>query len=191
MAKLTLVTGPATTVITADDLKTHSRISFPDEDDYLRQLLDIAETAAEDNTWRRLLTQTWDQKFDRFANPLTLRNPPVQSITSVTYVDTAGVTQTLSTDIYEQGEDHEIGTVRLKSDQQWPTVQSHQDVVTVRFVAGYGDDTEDVPVKIRHAIRLHATHHWRNREGQPMPRAWKDLLSPYSVRRFFTDKSEF
>ncbi len=183
MAKLTLITAPATRLVTAEDLTVHSRIDMAEEDSYLEQLLDAAEADAEEYTWRRFLTQTWDQYFDGFSDPLPLRYPPLAEVTSVKSIDTAGDTQTLSTDVYEVGSQLGIGVVRRKDSQEWPSTQLHEDVVIVRFVCGYGDP-EDVDERIKQAIRLHATHHFRYREGQPMTDSWKDLLSPFRVREF-------
>lgn len=183
MAKLDLITAPTTRLVTAEDLAVHSRIDLAGEDSYLEKLLDAGEADAEEYTCRKFLTQTWDQYFDGFEDPVCLRYPPLASVTSVEYVDPDGDTQTLSTDVYEVGSQLGIGAVRRKVDQDWPDTQSHEDVVTVRFVCGYGDP-EDVDERIKQAIRVHALHHFRYREGQKMTVTWKDLLSPFRVKAF-------
>ena len=189
MAKITLVTAPADRLITAADLRAHSRIDDSGEDEYLEQLIDSAVAVAQACTWRRFVTQTWDQSFDGFANPLCLRYPPLVSVTSVTYIDIAGDTQTLSTDIYEVGQVDGLDVVRLKNDQSWPTTQAHADVVTVRTVVGYGDPA-DVPQDIKHAVRLHAASFYEHREGvilfgsaqSSIPESFYSLLFPYQVQ---------
>jgi len=70
MAKIELVTAPTGRVVTPGDLRTHARIDATDEDAYLEELLDAAQDEAESFTWRKLLTQTWDQYFDEFDDPL-------------------------------------------------------------------------------------------------------------------------
>ena len=184
MAKLTLETAQTLRLVSADDLCSHCRIDAPDEDEYLEGLLDAAEADAEDYTDRRFLTQTWDQYFDGFNDPLYLRYPPLQSVTSVKYIDTAGVEQTLSTSVYEVGSERGVGVVRRKYDQDWPSTRGHEDVVIVRCKVGYGDDCVDVPDRIRHAVRLHAAHQYRYREGQPMPDGFRRLLSAFVVKEF-------
>jgi uncharacterized phiE125 gp8 family phage protein len=185
MAKLTLVTGPVGRVISADDIRTHARIDATDEDSHLESLSDAAEDEAEAYTWRKLLTQTWDQYFDGFADPLFLRFPPLHSsgVTSVTYTDSNGDAQTLATSVYEEGEEDGIAVVRRKYNQDWPTTRSHKDVVTVRFVCGYGA-TSDVPERIKQAIRLHAAHFYRHREGELLPAAFFRLLDPFRVNKW-------
>lgn len=181
MADITLVTAADDRVITPSDLRTHSRIDDTAEDSYLEQLIDSATQAAESYTWRRFVTQTWDQSFNAFCDPLVLRYPPLVSVTSVTYIDGAGDTQTLSTDVYETGRVNGLDVVRRKYSQVWPTTQAHADVVTVRMVVGYGDP-DDVPEKIKDAVRVHADHHFKTRGGQVMPDGFYSLLYPFQVR---------
>ena len=189
MVKLSLVTAPTTRLVTAEELTVHSRIDIAEEDDYVEKLIDAAEAEAEEYTARKFLTQTWDQYCDGFTDPLVLHFPPLSSVTSVTYIDADGDTQTLSTDVYETGSQLGSGVVRRKYDdnnvlRDWPTdVRTHEDVVIVRFVCGYGDP-EDVDERIKQAIRLHATHYFRYREGQKMTDSWENLLSPFRVRGF-------
>lgn len=185
MAKLTLVTGPTGRVISADDIRTHARIDATDEDTYLEGLSDAAEAEAEAYTWRKLLQQTWDQTYDAFADPLFLRYPPLHfsGVTSVTYTDSNGDAQTLATSVYEAGEEDGIAVVRRKYNEVWPTPRSHEDVVTVRFVCGYGAASA-VPERIKQAIRIHAAHYYRNREGEAPPEAFFRLLNPFCVNKW-------
>jgi len=183
MAKLVIVTEPDGRVVSAADLYVHCRIDADDEEGYLEDLSDDAQAAAEYVTRRKFLTQTWDQSFDYFDDPLWLSYPPVSSVTSVTYTDQAGDTQTLSTDVYELGEVDGINVVRRKYDQVWPVTRAHTDVVTVRFVCGYGAAT-DVPREIIQAIELHAGWYHRNREGDTPPAAFQNKLGSYRAMRF-------
>lgn len=185
MSKLVLVTAPTVQPVTPQDVIDHSRVSTHQEDRLLGTMVSEAQNVVEETTWRRLITQTWDQFFDWWTDPLPLTWSPVQSITSITYVDENGDTQTLSTDIYELGDHNGLGIVRRKFDQVWPTVRSQQDAITVRHVCGYGDAAGDVPGSLRSAIRIHAAYSYINREGEePMPKAFDDLIGIESARRF-------
>lgn len=185
MSQLTLVTGPTVLPVTAQDVIDHSRINTHQEDRLLGTLVAEAQHIVEETTWRKLITQTWDQQFNWWSDPLCLQHSPVQSITSITYIDEDGDTQTLSTDIYELGDDNGLGIVRRKFDQVWPTVRSHPDAITVRHVVGYGDAATDVPGSLRSAIRIHAAYSYVNREGEePMPQAFDDLIGIESARRW-------
>lgn len=185
MSKLVLVTAPAIPAVTAQDVIDHSRISTHQEDRLLGQMVTEAQNVVEETTWRKLITQTWDQFFDWWSDPLHLQHSPVQSITSITYLDSDGATQPLADTVYELGDDNGLGIVRRKFDQVWPTLRYHPDSITVRYVCGYGDAASDVPGSLRSAIRIHAAYSYVNREGEePMPKAFDDLIGIESARRW-------
>lgn len=100
-----------------------------------------------------LINTTCVDRFDTLSD-MYLRWSPVQSITSITYVDSTSTTQTLSTSVYELGHIDGIGVVREKYDQDFPTVRGQEDDVTVTYVAGYGTSASSVPMRIRHAVSL-------------------------------------
>lgn len=183
--KLSLVTAATELPVSVAEMKDRSRISTSSEDALIAEMLEEATRAAEEYTWSRFISQTWDAYCDRFAD---LKNglpyPPASSVTSVTYVDTDGDTQTVSTDTWELGEEMGIGVVRLKYDQSWPTdVRSHSDAVIVRLICGYGAASA-VPQGIKAAIILHAGAAYECREQFDSPRAFCNLLGPYSYRSF-------
>ena len=178
--KIVLYAAPTDRPVTPDDVMAHSRIDACDEVEFLAGLIAEAITAAEVYTRRRFCTQTWDQYFDAFTDPLRLSYPPLSSVTSITYTDTDEAEQTVETSVYELGEDNGIGLVRLQYNEDWPTdVLNQPDSVKVRFVCGYGAASA-VPGPIKAAIRVHAAHHFLHREGEEaVPKAFYDLLSPY------------
>ncbi|MFA7121888.1 MAG: phage head-tail connector protein [Bacilli bacterium] len=181
MAIRTLYAAPTGNVVPIATLAAHLRIDSRDEDAVLNDLLREAVAAVEDATRRRLLTQTWDESFDDFTDPLMLSEQPVSSITSVTYTDSNGDTQTLSTSIYELGKLNGWSVVRKKYDQNWPSTRAHEDVVTVRYVVGYGT-AASVPDSLLKAVRVHAAWNHRHREGEPIPDGFYHLISPYRLR---------
>lgn len=183
MSKASLVTAPTGDVVTVADLKVHCRIDGSDEDAYLATLLDNAEAEAEAYLWQKLLTQTWNEYFDGFTDPLKLRYGPVSSIGTLTYTDSNGASQTLATSVYELGQVDGVYVVRRKYNQTWPDTRSHEDVVTVPYICGYGA-ANAVPERIKHAIRLHAATAYRNREDGAPPEAFFRLLGPYRLNRW-------
>ena len=184
MAKTELVTGPTVEPVTVADLLEHSRIDSHEEDGFLKTLLADALKAVEDRTWWKLITQTWDQYFDEWDDLLVLDHQPVQSLTQITYTDAAGNSQTLSSSIYELGEWNGLGVVRRQYDQNWPTARGHEDVITVRYVCGYGDAASDVPENLRAAIRLHAHHSYKYRGQESLPGVFYSLTDADTARRF-------
>jgi len=193
MAKLVLDTAPTGTgrIVTPDDVRAHARIDLTDEDVVLERLIDTAQAAAEEYTWRRLLKQVWDQYEDGFVDPIPLRYPPLHSdgISAITYTDANGDSQTLSTDTYETGEVDGVPVVRRKYNQTWPTTRDHEDVVKITYTCGY-DTAADVPEKIKQAVRIHVAWHYEHREGQnavgtaiTMPPTFYHLLREYRLAR--------
>jgi uncharacterized phiE125 gp8 family phage protein len=163
---LALTTGPAVEPVTAAELKDHCRIDTDADDDYIDSLLLAARLDTEMVQHRQLITATYTLKMDRFPREdyIDLPRPPAQSVTSITYVDDSGVTQTLSASTYTLDAAGDPGRVYLNYDYTWPSIRGQRNAVTVVYVAGYGDTAADVPETTRHSIRLKAAHWYENRE---------------------------
>ncbi|MDW3204574.1 MAG: hypothetical protein R8L07_03445 [Alphaproteobacteria bacterium] len=113
---------------------------------------------------RALITQTWQMKLPSFPCKLdpihrdrriVLPLPPLQSVTSITYFDSAGDEQTLATSVYSVlTRGMEKGAIVPAYGQSWPATRARADAVTVTFVAGYGNSSDDIPAAIRAAALL-------------------------------------
>jgi len=176
--------APSKEPILADELKENGRISYTDHDPELQHLITEARLWVEENELQlALLTQTIVEKFPYFASDMELRWAPVQSVTSVTYLDSNGATQTLATSVYELGHKLGVGHIRLKYGQVWPATRAHPDAVTVTYVAGYGDDRHDVPNPIRQAVKAYALYRYDGSLDDQLLLAARRLLGPYSMKR--------
>lgn len=141
---LFLVTAPTAEPVTLAQVKLHLRVDDSVEDALLTGLIRAAREHVETVTQRALMTQTWDLKLDAFpcdGAAIEIPKPPTQSVTSITYVDTAGVTQTWSSALYTtdlpsdpQGQP---GRIVPAYQQVYPQTRDVPNAVTVRFVAGY------------------------------------------------------
>lgn len=154
---LTLFSEPAVEPLSVDDAKTHLRVTAGDNDTYISKLITGARKYVEGQTGRALINQTWDLYVDQFpygSNWITIPKAPLSSVSAITYVDTAGATQTLSTSVYTVDTDSTPARVYLAYNQTWPDIRTQYKAVKVRFVAGYGSSDESVPEDIIHAIRL-------------------------------------
>ena len=175
---------PSMEPILPEELKENARIDYVDHDPELQHLITEARLWAENNELQRaLITQTIVEKFPYFVGALELRWGPVQSITTVAYLDGDGDSQTLGTTIYELGHHLGIPHVRLKYSQTWPVTLSHADAVTVTYVAGDGDDRHDVPLPIRQAIKAYALYRYDGSVDDQLLVAARRLLGPYSLKR--------
>ena len=168
--------------VAVSELKRHLRLDTSDLDDILAGLITAARQVCEtDELWQCLLDQACVDRFSDFQDPMELHWQPVDSVSSITYVDSDGVTQTLSSDVYELGHVNGVGVVRLKYDQQWPTIRGHEDDVTVNYTAGYGA-ASDVPVRVRQWILMYAA--WLFDPAlYPPPDKFHSLLSGISQAR--------
>jgi uncharacterized phiE125 gp8 family phage protein len=155
--RLTLVTPPAVEPLSAADARTRLGIASSAEDARLtalaiaaRQMIDGAQG------WlgRALITQTWAMTLPWFPqDELVIPLPPLQAVTSVAYVDTAGTTQTLASNAYRLIAGP-LPCLVPAYGTRWPLARAQHDAVTVEFRAGYGDQPDDVPEAIRAALAL-------------------------------------
>lgn len=193
---LTLVTGPSTEPVTLAEAKAHCRVAISDDDGLIAGYIIAARVHLETETRRAFLTQTYDVTFDyewprvwdkcltAYRPQITLPKAPLQSVTSVSYVDDAGASQTLAADQYRVASGGIEGLIEPAYDVSWPTVRPQMGCVTVRFVCGY----TSTPDPIRQAILLLVGHWYENREsvviGQApaqLPMAVDALMFPYRV----------
>ncbi len=156
---LALVTAPTKQPVTLERVKRHLRIPIDSnaEDAALDMILDSAVSQVERDKGIKLVTQTWDYKLSGFPAGDTIRipHPPLQSVTSITYVDTDGDTQTLSADNYDVHTGTLPGEVTLAYNETWPTTREQAAAVTIRFVCGYtGSGVTDYPKNLIHAILM-------------------------------------
>lgn len=195
---LILITAPVADPISLTETKAHLRVDNTDEDTLISGLI-AAATAHLDGKdgmlGRCLVPQTWELVLDAFpSDGIEIPLPPLLSITSVTYVDTAGVTQTVSSDDYEVDTANEPGWV-MPGDAGWPSTMDTINAVRVRFRAGYeGDEgaspagATGVPAAIKLAMKQMIGHWFNSRESvvvgvsaADMPQTADMLLASYRM----------
>lgn len=142
------------------------------DDDYVRHLIFTAADLIERTYGLALLEQTIKQYHSSFPctsdQPILLRIAPlygVTPITSVTYVDSAGVTQTWSASEYTTGQYNGRPILIPKHGYSWPSSTSvnHQNAVTITYQAGYGTKASSIPKTIIQAMLLNITDLYENR----------------------------
>lgn len=140
---LFLVTAPTSEPVSLTELKLHLKVDVTTDDDLIAPIGVAAREYCEAFTQRALPRQTWDYKLDAFpcGSEFYLPKAPCISVTSITYVDTNGDSQTLPTSVYDTdlptGTHARAGRIFLKYGQSWPSTRGIPNAVTVRFVAGY------------------------------------------------------
>lgn len=190
---LKLITGPTAHPVTLAEAKLHLRIDGSSDDAWIDLAIAAATRAAEHETGRCFITQTWEAVFDVFPDDaIELGLPPVQSIVSVKYIDAQGLLTTLDPAAYVLDSDQLPGYALPAVGTSWPAVANAANAVRVRFVAGYGDAGTAVPASVRHWILMHIGTAYKHRESvatgvsvaELVNRYHEALLDPLRVYRF-------
>lgn len=162
---LKLITGPGSEPVTLAEAKAQCRVEHSAEDSLITSLIATARAEAELELGRALFTQTWEAVYDAFpCSEIELGMPPVQSITSVTYIDTAGATQVLSGAAYTLDADKEPGWCVPAYGYTWPTTLDTANAVRVRFVSGWAS-VESIPVPIKTWVLMRIATLYKFREA--------------------------
>jgi uncharacterized phiE125 gp8 family phage protein len=163
---LVLYTAPAVEPVTVSEAKTHLRVDTSDDDTYIGALITAVRMKFEEETGRALITQTYDYYLHEVPGAkIRLPKPPLQSVTSVKFVDTSAVETTVTSTDYIVDTTRTPGVVVLKYDKTWPSVTLRETGgVRIRFVAGYGLAVA-VPELIKSIIKLGVGSMYENREG--------------------------
>jgi uncharacterized phiE125 gp8 family phage protein len=144
-----VTSAPASPALTLSQAKAHLRVDGSDEDTLIQEYVAAAQQMVEGMAGVRLVTQTVTIRSDDWEDLARLPIAPVQSVSSITYVDTAGEAQTVLADNYSlRGEDLEPA-IQIDFDKVWPEREVGS-LFTVAAVVGY---TTAPPVLLS-AIRL-------------------------------------
>jgi uncharacterized phiE125 gp8 family phage protein len=189
---LILITPPDIEPVTLTEAKTHLRVDISTDDTLISTYIAVARDYVERTCRPRLalLTQTWRYISDEWpeSDTIELRPYPLQSVVSITYTNSAGVTATFPSASYLVDTSSEPGRVRLKAAASWPSTTLQEiNGLAIEFDAGFGDAGSDVPTPLRQAILMLVGHWYENREpmlttgvfGSQLEFAVKALVAPW------------
>lgn len=165
--------------------------SNPD-DALVTALITVAREAVENFTELTVAVNDFQMKLDYFPTAeINLGTWPVNSITSVTYVDANGATQTISSADYALDTFSKPAQINLAYGKTWPMVRNQPNAVTVTFEAGYTGDTSPVsnemPKALKQAMLLTITDLYENRgalgskQNYEIPVMAQYLMAPYRI----------
>jgi uncharacterized phiE125 gp8 family phage protein len=150
-----ITSGPAAEPVTADDARKWVRQDSDYDDDLLTRAVRSARQDLEARWERCFVTQTVEEVWDRFppwGSPLVLTRAPVQSVTSITYLDPSGAELTWPSTQYRLDRHREPCRVSPNYSLYWPLVYLQPvGAVKATYVAGYGT-ADVVPDPIKEAI---------------------------------------
>lgn len=155
-----LSVAPTIEPVTLDDAKRAADYVGNDRDSDFILWIEEARKRVEHDTRTALITQTRLLKLQAFGGE-TIRMDayaPVQSVSSIAYLDTAGSSQTLATTVYGVDVTTKPAVIYLKNNQDWPDVYDQYLPITITYVAGYGDTAADVPGAAKSAMLMLIRH---------------------------------
>jgi len=156
-----ITSEPATEPILLGELKDRLRVTAGDFDSELTELITVARRQFESDTERRLITQTIAIRMDDFpvSAIMELRTAPISAVTSITYTDTDGASQTFASSKYNTDFVSTPPRVMLVDGNWWPAVENSPNAAVVTCTCGYGAATA-VPVEAKLAIAEWIKVHW-------------------------------
>lgn len=179
-------------ILDVPTLKNHLRIEGSDHDARLIDIADHVGDWLETHLDRALLTSTYEYRLDFFPfREIELPVAPVQSVTSVQYVDTSGALVAWDAAKWDLDNHDDTGRafIRPAFGEVFPTPRNDHNVVLVTFVAGWAD-TSKIPESIIRGGLLLAGHLFENTEAaapvqlHDVPWGVRALLGPWRNERF-------
>lgn len=182
---LKLITAPAELPVTLAQAKQHLKATAStSEDSLILANIHAAATHAQGFLNRALVTQTWELSLDAFGcREIEIPKGQLQSVTSVKYIDEAGVEQTMSSSLYHVDSRSDPGRIVLDDAASWPTTDCRPNAVVILFVCGYGL-AGAVPFWAHAAILLLAQYLEQRDANEKLKDAAEALMQPYRIVRF-------
>ncbi len=197
-----LTTAPTAQPIDLPTAKQHLNVDadITADDTLITALIAAVVQYAEQETGRSVMPQTWRKVMDYIPmHGIELEKGPVTAITSLTYTDMAGVTQTMSwgsvTGSTQRSTDGSlvadlsgaVARISVAFGHVWPIVRPEPASVAVTFTCGYAN-ADAVPQGLKHWMLLRLGTLYKQREdvaGAQLHRLphVDALLNAYTIRR--------
>lgn len=165
MAKQIII-KPTVEPLTVEEVSLDARIDDAAENTRLTAFIKAARERAEFLTGRALISQTWQESFNKFlSDEIKLAINPVITITSIEYINTSGILTTLDPSNYQLVKSDGVCKIIPAYGKTWPVVREYSDAVKITYTAGYGDDATDVPFGIKQWMYMTIASWYKNRES--------------------------
>lgn len=197
---LTRTVEPTIEPVTLEELTAQVYASTPADDLLLWNYARTARAALEDMYRVAFLTQTWTWKLDSALNGRLWRDDrdeyclhiplvPVASVSSITYVDDNGATQTWSSSLYQvQVSPRRRTRIAPAYNETWPSLRGETfGALTVTFVAGWASAAA-LPLPLKQAVLMYAAFLYANRGDMEakaeLPMAVASLMQSYGLELY-------
>lgn len=177
-----IVAAPSSEPITTAEAKKQCDIATSDttHDTLMGTLITAARQKWERDIDRVCMSASAVEKLDCFPcdHAIELAATPVQSITSLTYVDIDGNTQTWSSSNYTLDSYRVRPSLVLAYNVSWPTSRGYFGDVTLTYLAGYANAAA-VPQVWKQAMLLLIGHWFENRSAVSIGNITNDVPQAY------------
>lgn len=162
MSVQTVTSVPSDELLSVEEAKRHLRVFDGTLDDEVASLIRAARDYCEryaNRTLRATVTRTFTNS-EWWCGGLHLPFPPLLSVTSVTYYDSANASQTLAAgNYYVALPTDDGGRVEWTSAAVIPSLYSRPDALTVTYTTGYASLASIPPVVVQ-AMKCKLTELW-------------------------------
>lgn len=198
---LKIITQPSEEPFTIEQCRAHLNVepyevdsdgvgTHPD-DALIMAMQSAAREHCEDFTGLSLVQKTYELALNCLpAAEVEIPMPPVVEIVSVKYADADGTEQVIDPSSYLVDGYQMPAQLFPAVNAAWPATSGVVNAVRIRYVAGYGDDSdsESLPHALAAAILLVMGHLYRNREDSTekvmttIPISAEALMRPKRIR---------
>lgn len=188
-----VITAPASEPISLEAAKNHLKVDYDTDDTLISGLITAAREYAEDYTNLKLITQTVEEVFPCFPplegavhhDAITLTFSPLQSVSSISYLNTSGASTPLAESEYIDHTHMKPPLITPEVDKEWPDTYDQPDAVKVTYVVGFGA-ADDIPETIISAMLLMIGYWYENRADsvRRQPTQAEHLLKQQKILTF-------
>lgn len=150
-----VTTAPPYYPLSRDEAKVFCRVDDGDtsQDAVIDMLIAALTDHAENKTGRSFVQRSYELLLDCFPwYQINIPQPPLLTIDSVKYYDSANVLQTLSPSLYAVDIYHEPGRLQPAYGEAWPVTYGVMNAVQIAFTAGYAPGSPTGAAAYREAL---------------------------------------
>lgn len=161
MGTLRVSTATAYEPITSAEAKTHLRVDHSADDSLIAVLITAAREMVEHELWRTTMPCTYTLTLDSWpsGDAISLPMPPLASVSSITYVDSDGVSHALDSATYRVDTMSEPGRIVLAYGCSWPSdTLRTSGAITVTYIGGVASAMTEAGTATAHRALVSARH---------------------------------
>ncbi len=165
MANPKLSIPAAVEPVSLEDAKDHMRVRHTKQDTLIQRQIRLAREYAQAISHKQLIHATYILYLDSFPTIIRPPLPPLSSVTTLEYYDTANALQSLTegTHFYKDAAT-EPARIKPLETLSWPSTYTKMNAVELTYVTGYGAAGSDVPEHYIQAMMLLLANWYEVRE---------------------------